>query len=220
LKYIIFSFCIFTFNAFAGGPSSFVCEENCSSSDPLTGIILMVLAVGVVYFGWLIWGWKSLKLIYIPVVIGCATVLFFGLPVRNYFLFPVGGLFVGWVLIGIVIFVFKYDYFGDTEASSANTFVVESSPIKAQQVTQSKPVRPNIENPESEIVNREANGKNREQNMRENPTAIYDVANWSNAMLEAALSNNTYKLPVYKNTLVKIELELANRRSFKDLKNK
>jgi hypothetical protein len=171
----------------------------------------MVLAVGVVYFGWLIWGWKSLKLIYIPVVIGCATILLFGLPVRSYFLFPVGGLFVGWVLIGIVIFVFKYDYFGDKETSPANTFVVENSLINAHQVTQSKPVRPNIENPESEIVNREANEKNREQNMRENSTAIYDVANWSDAMLKAALLNDTYKLPMYKNTLLKIELEIANR---------
>lgn len=220
MKYIIFTLCNFTFNAFAGGPSSLICEENCPSDDKLGGIFLIGLAVGVIYFGWLIWGRKSLKFIYIPVAIGCTTILLFDAPIRSYFLFPVGGLIVGWAIIGIFIFVFKCDYFGNKEGSSVSTFVVGNSSLNTQQFTHSKPVKPHLEPPETANHDRSVSEKDRELKLKKNPIAIYDVANWSDKMLETALLNSTYSLPMYKNTLIKIESELAKRGLLKDLKNK
>jgi len=220
LKYIIFLLCSFIFNSNANGPSSLICEENCSSADPLTDFILGTLMVGAVYFGWLIWGRRSVKLIYIPVIIGCIAIVLFDVHIRSYFLFPVGGLFIGWVMIGIVMFVFKFDYFGSKYAFPPEKFIDENLPPKTPQVFQSKPVKHHLETTEAASYDRKFNPEAQEPHVKENQAVMFDVGNWSDAMLKAALLNKTYKLPMYKDTLLKIELEVAKRDFFNDVENK
>jgi hypothetical protein len=124
LKYIFFLLCTCIFNAYAGDPMAFVCEDDCSSSDPLTSGVLIAIIVVMVYFGWLIWGLKSIKIIYIPVFVGCLVIFFIDSKIRSYFFLPIAGFIIGWVLIFIATIFFNFDYFkNDPSNSSAPTLV-------------------------------------------------------------------------------------------------
>ena len=124
LKYIFFLLCTCIFNAYAGGPMAFVCEDDCPSSDPLTAGVLIAITVVMVYFGWLIWGLKSIKIVYIPVFVGCLVILIIDLKIRSYLYLPVAGFIIGWVLIFIATIFFNFDYFkNDPSNSKAPTLV-------------------------------------------------------------------------------------------------
>lgn len=177
----------------------------------------MALLFFMVYFGWIIWGVKSLKAIYIPVILGSIIILCFSIPTRNYFFVPVAGFLIGWLIIGIAIFVFDYDYFKGGSANPIKYNSPEILPENYKQVIKKEFVEIQNETPLVSNYDHEYHEKVRLIKIKENPAAIYDVVNWSDAMLKAALSNKTYRLPMYKNTLLKIELELAKRGLLKNL---
>lgn len=126
LKHIFFLLFTCIFNAYAGGPLAFVCEDDCSSSDPLTAWILIAITVGMVYFGWLIWGLRSIKIVYIPVFVGCLVIFFIDLKIRSYLFLPVAGFIIGWVLIFIATIFFNFDYFKHDPSNSTGPTSVKN----------------------------------------------------------------------------------------------
>jgi hypothetical protein len=68
-------------------------------SDPVGGFLLLLVAGAILVFGWLWWGKSSIKFVYVPTALGTVLLLVFDLVSKNYFLLPIGGLVVGWIVI-------------------------------------------------------------------------------------------------------------------------
>lgn len=71
--------------------------------DPIGGYLALAALVLVLLFGWVLWGKKSLKGVYLPALLGVALIFTFKEPTTlyGYITLPVAGLLVGWLVIGL-----------------------------------------------------------------------------------------------------------------------
>jgi len=83
-----------------------------------------VIGYGLLIFGWLLWGSKSIKLIYLPSLIGSFIILpFVDIKASLILTLPLGGLFIGWATIFFISIFFNYEYLEKSKERSKNGLI-------------------------------------------------------------------------------------------------
>lgn len=109
------------------GPLDFLCE-NCSGDNP-SNYIYIVISFGLLLFGWVEWGSKSIKLIYLPSLIGSLIIFpFVNLKTSLILTLPILGLIIGWCVILIGTIFFNYEYFDENKEKSKNRLMNKDCP--------------------------------------------------------------------------------------------
>jgi hypothetical protein len=86
-------------DAHANGWNTYVDSMGSNQSDPIGGMLLLLVAGFIAVFGWFLWGRSSIKYIYVPMALGAFVIFLVGIPVRNMLLLPIASLMVGWPIM-------------------------------------------------------------------------------------------------------------------------